>query len=153
MVASPETPPPSVTAAKGCPLDPVFGGVLLKKARIVFSDASPSVNISAELAITEDERARGLMYRTHLADGTGMLFVSKGPERIQRFWMHNTCIPLDMMFIDKDGYIAGILENVPPMNDKSRSIPCPVKYVLEVPSGWSRKNGIFSGQRVVLPRL
>ena len=123
----------------------------MKTDKLVFSDTTPPLTITVELAITESERTRGLMFRTHLGDGRGMLFLSNGPDRIQTFWMRNTCIPLDMLFIDKDGYIAGILENVPPMNDERRSIDCPTRHVLEVPAGWSRKNGVKPGQRVALP--
>ena len=150
-----ETPikaPPVVSAATDCPTDPVFGGVQMKTGILVFSDVSPQKSIKVELAITETERMRGLMYRTHLADGRGMLFLDNGAPRVQSFWMRNTCIPLDMMFIDKDGRIAGILENVPPMNDKRRSITCRTNHVLEVPAGWSRKNGIRAGQKVILPK-
>jgi uncharacterized membrane protein (UPF0127 family) len=56
-----------------------------------------------------------------------------------------------MLFITGDGFIAGILENVPTMNDASRSIPCPVRYVLEVNAGWTRAHGIRAGQSVTLP--
>ena len=125
----------------------------MKSARLAFKDVTPPVEISVEIARTDRERARGLMYRTRLADGYGMLFIENGPPSVQTFWMRNTCISLDMMFIEKDGFIAGILENVPPMNDGRRSIPCPVSYVLEVPGGWSRKHGIKPGQYVVLPAL
>ena len=118
---------------------------------LTFLDVSPQKKMLVELAVTERDRSRGLMYRTHLADGHGMLFVDTGPAKVQTFWMHNTCIPLDMLFIDNDGRIAGILEQVPPMNDKRRAISCPTNHVLEVPAGWTRKNGIKAGQRVALP--
>lgn len=153
LVETPTKAPPKVPAATRCPTDPVFGGIQMKTAVLVFSGVSPHKTIEVELAITDKERARGLMYRTHLADGHGMLFIDNGPPRIQSFWMRNTCIPLDMLFIEKGGRIAGILENVPPMNEKSRSISCRTNHVLEVPAGWSRKNGIKAGQKVILPEL
>ena len=125
----------------------------MKTAKLNFLGTTPKKTIVVELAITPMERTRGLMYRTHLAEGSGMLFIENGPPKVQSFWMHNTCISLDMMFIDDSGFIAGILENVPPMNDNPRSIPCPVRYVLEVPGGWSRKMGIKAGQHIALPKI
>jgi uncharacterized membrane protein (UPF0127 family) len=53
-----------------------------------------------------------------------------------------------MLFIDREGYIAGIVENAPTMNDDGRSIECPTNYVLEVNGGWSRKHGVVAGQHV-----
>jgi uncharacterized membrane protein (UPF0127 family) len=153
LVPSPDTPPPPAQKAEDCPADPVFGGLALEKGRVAFPDAPGSPAIEVELAQKGEERARGLMYRTHLAENSGMLFVNMGPPRVQSFWMRNTCIPLDMMFITKDGFIAGILENVPVMNDDRRSVECPVSYVLEVNAGWSRKSGVRAGQTVALPKL
>ncbi len=151
LVETPDEPPPAAEPAAECPADPVFGGRQMRTEIITFVGVAPHKKILAEVAVSERERTRGLMYRTKLSDGHGMLFVEKGSARIQSFWMRNTCIPLDMLFIDKEGRIAGILENVPPMNEQRRSIPCPVNYVLEVPAGWCRKNDIKAGQRVVLP--
>lgn len=81
-----------------------------------------------------------------------MLF-SWSDERVRSFWMHNTCIPLDMLFLAKDGTITGILEQVPVLNDEPRSIPCPAAHVLEVNAGFCRKKGIAPGQhvRVTMP--
>jgi len=88
------------------------------------------------------------MYRTKLPDAQGMLFSWGGVEQPRTFWMHNTCIPLDMMFIARDGTITGILEQVPTLNDEPRGVPCPAAYVLEVNAGWSRAHGIQSGTMV-----
>ncbi|HEX7602742.1 MAG TPA: DUF192 domain-containing protein, partial [Polyangiaceae bacterium] len=68
-------------------------------------------------------------------------------------WMHNTCISLDMMFIDEDGTIVGILENVPTLNDEARTVGCPSRYVLEVNGGWSRRHGVSAGQKAVIPKM
>jgi len=62
--------------------------------------------------------------------------------------MRNTCIPLDMLFITADGTIAGILEQVPVMNDAPRTVPCQVAHVLEVKAGWCRERGVRAGMRV-----
>ncbi len=152
VVKTEEPPPPAAEKAEECPTDPVFGGVTLETARVTFPDAPGKPTITAELAKADKERARGLMYRTQLAENRGMLFEMGGAPRVQSFWMRNTCIPLDMMFIEADGFIAGILENVPPLNDDRRSVPCPVSYVLEVNAGWSRANGVEAGQKVILPK-
>jgi uncharacterized membrane protein (UPF0127 family) len=64
--------------------------------------------------------------------------------------MHNTCIPLDLLFIDEDGLIVGIVESAPTLNDDSRGVGCPSRFVLEVNAGWSRRHGVRPGQRVRL---
>ena len=92
------------------------------------------------------------MFRTTMPSDQGMLFSFAGPPRVHTFWMHNTCIPLDMLFITNDGFISGILENVPTLNDAPRSVHCPVSYVLETNAGWTRRHGVFAGQRVLLPQ-
>lgn len=150
MVASPEVAPPAVEPARNCPADPLPGGFDLTKTRITFPDAPGQPELQVELAQLDIERERGLMYRTSMPESAGMLFVFDRPT-VHTFWMHNTCLPLDMMFVADDGFITGILENVPTLNDASRSIPCPASYVLEVNAGWSRKHGVRAGQRIKLP--
>ncbi len=76
-----------------------------------------------------------------------MLF-SFDRRRVLTFWMKNTCLPLDMLFIDSKGFIVGILEQVPVLNEHPRSVPCPAAYVLEMNAGWSRDHGVKPGQRV-----
>jgi len=107
--------------------------------------------VFVELAESGQDRERGLMYRTHLGKDAGMLFV--WPDaRPRRFWMRNTCIPLDMMFIAADGTVACILEQVPTLNDAPRECPCPASQVLEVNAGWARAHGVRPGQRVQVDR-
>lgn len=117
--------------------------------RVEFVEAEAAPSIRVELMLNDEHRARGLMYRQSLADDAGMLFAWRSAD-YRSFWMRDTCLPLDMLFIDADGYIAGILENVPPMNDASRGIDCRVNYVLEVNAGWTRKHGVSAGQRVAI---
>jgi len=114
---------------------------------VVFVDAPGAPTIAVELARTPDHRQRGLMYRTVLDPGSGMLF-SWADEQPRRFWMHNTCLPLDMLFIAADGTIAGILEQVPTLNDEPRGVPCPAQHVLEVNAGYARSAGVRPGQRI-----
>jgi uncharacterized membrane protein (UPF0127 family) len=106
--------------------------------------------VSAELARTPEDSERGLMFRTSMDEGRGMLF-DLGSHKVQEFWMRNTCIPLDMIFLDDDGLVVGILENVPTLNEKPRSVPCPSSYVLEVNAGWSRRAGVRAGSHARLP--
>lgn len=124
----------------------------MQTAEVAFPDAPGAPSVTVELAATDRERARGLMYRTRMAKNAGMLFLPDGPPKVQTFWMKNTCIALDMLFIDESGVIVGILENVPPMNTKPRSVRVPSSYVLEVNAGWTASSGVRSGQRTTLPK-
>jgi uncharacterized protein len=108
------------------------------------------VAVDAELVRTEHDTMRGLMYRKSMGAEHGMLFDLTVRDD-HKFWMHNTCIPLDLLYIDEDGLIAGIVENAPTMNDESRGVGCPSRWVLEVNAGWSRRHGVKAGQRVRLP--
>jgi len=110
-------------------------------------EGGPSVRV--EIARTDDETSRGLMYRTTMPEDEGMIFAMD--RRDHTFWMKNTCLPLDMLFIDQDGTIVGIEENVPTLNEITRSCGCGSTHVLEVNAGWSRRHGVRPGQRVKLP--
>jgi uncharacterized membrane protein (UPF0127 family) len=140
---------PAVPPAAGnqCPADPQ-GRFKLTRARVSIPDANASVD--AELARSMAEGERGLMYRKAMGEDEGMLFYID-EKRIQTFWMHNTCIPLDMLFIDDDGTIVGIVESAPVLDDGARQVDCPSRYVLEVNAGWTRRHGVKPGQRLVLP--
>jgi uncharacterized membrane protein (UPF0127 family) len=117
---------------------------------ISFPDAPNAPQIRVELALNNEHRQHGLMFRPELGDEEGMLF-SWTSEDQRNFWMHNTCLALDMLFIDKEGVISGILENVPPWNDSpSRTVSCPVAHVLEVRAGWTRTYGVKPGQRMAV---
>jgi uncharacterized membrane protein (UPF0127 family) len=139
---------------KGDHLTPPDPG-MLRTATVSFPDASPggvAPSVTVEVADSGDARQRGLMMRKSMPESRGMIFVFE-ERRDHSFWMHNTCIPLDMMFIDKDGFITGIEENVPTMNDNTYSSGCPSTYVLEVNAGWSRKHGVTPGQRAQIDGL
>jgi uncharacterized membrane protein (UPF0127 family) len=142
-----EESPRRAPNALHCPADPDGPGELAR-GYVLFTDAPGSPRLNVELARTEPEKERGLMYRSKLPDAQGMLFSWGGQEEARTFWMHNTCIPLDMMFIARDGTITGILEQVPTLNDEPRGMPCPAAYVLEVNAGWSRSHGVKSGTMV-----
>lgn len=117
--------------------------------KIRFPEAPHAPELRVELALNTDHRSHGLMYRPTLSDEEGMLF-SWADERTRSFWMKNTCLALDMLFIARDLTIAGVLEQVPPMNVTPRGVPCPAAHVLEVPAGWVRKYGVAPGQKIAL---
>jgi uncharacterized membrane protein (UPF0127 family) len=105
---------------------------------------------SVEVATTDEERERGLMFRKELPDGRGMLFDFE-TEHSVAMWMKNTLIPLDMIFIRADGRISNIAESTEPMS--TRIIPSrgAVRAVLEVAGGTAKRLGIEVGDRVAHP--
>jgi uncharacterized membrane protein (UPF0127 family) len=105
---------------------------------------------TVELAVTEDQRERGLMFRRELPEGRGMLFKFE-PDQVVSMWMHNTYIPLDMIFIRGDGRILRIAENTTPQSDRIISSGSPARGVLEVIGGTARKLGLAPGDRVAHP--
>jgi uncharacterized membrane protein (UPF0127 family) len=114
--------------------------------------ASGDAAVAVELALTRDEQARGLMYRTELDEGAGMLFVFEG-ETERTFWMSNTPIPLDIVYIRGDGTIVSIAAHTVPYSERTIPSRGPARYVLEVPGGWSERHGVKAGDRVTLPAL
>lgn len=144
-----EPPPPEVSSLESCPVDP-DGRPEMPMGTIQFPDSPEAPTLKVELALNNEDRQHGLMYRPELSDEEGMLF-SWTTEEQRHFWMKNTCLALDMLFVDMDGTIAGILENVPPWNvSPTRTIPCPVAHVLEVRAGWTRAHGVKPGQKLVV---
>jgi hypothetical protein len=102
---------------------------------------------SVELATNSAERAVGLMFRKELPEGRGMLFDFHEDQPVQ-FWMHNTYISLDMIFIAGDGRVVRVAENAKPMSDDLIPSGRPARAVLEVIAGTARKFGIAAGDRV-----
>ena len=105
---------------------------------------------SVEMATTDEEKATGLMYRKELPEGKGMLFDFHREQDVS-FWMQNTYIPLDMLFIRADGRILRIAENTEPLSTRMIASGGPVRAVLEVIGGTARKFGIAPGDRVAHP--
>ncbi|WP_245860986.1 DUF192 domain-containing protein [Rhodobacter maris] len=97
-----------------------------------------------EIADDEAERARGLMGRTMLAPGTGMLFFYESPREVA-FWMQDTLIPLDMIFLDEEGRIARIHAGARPLDETPIPSGGPVRYVLELGGGQAAKLGLVPG--------
>jgi uncharacterized membrane protein (UPF0127 family) len=104
--------------------------------------------VRVELARTPEERARGLMYRRELAPDTGMLFVFDEADD-HSFWMRNTLLSLDMIFLGDDRSVVGVVANAPPRTDKSRSVGKPSRYVLEVAGGEAFAHAVGPGARAV----
>jgi uncharacterized membrane protein (UPF0127 family) len=113
---------------------------------IVAPDGKTRASVTVEVADTEQQREVGLMFRKHLDDEGGMLFVFKDAEH-RNFWMHNTVIPLDMLFADSGGRVIGIVANAEPFSDKAVGVEGGSEYVLEVNGGFCAKNGIKPGDR------
>lgn len=112
--------------------------------RVIFPDGFV---VSVETVADDELRAQGLMYRDHLRPATGMLFFFP-EDGVYAFWMKNTRIPLDMIFIDANHRIAGVLHDVPPC----KADPCPSygpglpsRYVLEVAGGVARQHDLKAG--------
>jgi len=107
---------------------------------------------AVELAVTDEERARGLMYRRSVPESYGMLFDFKRDQEVS-MWMRNTYVSLDMIFIQSDGRIRRIAENTETESDKIISSGGPVRAVLEVVAGTAKKFGIEPGDRIASPIL
>ena len=125
-----------------------YQGPKLPHGRLIFSDAfGGQTVVDVEVASAPKTRERGLMWRTSLRDGEGMIFLFPD-QREHSFWMKNTLIPLDMVFFDEKWRIVGILEGVPPENLDPRSVNRPSQAVLEVPSGWCARAGVRGDSKV-----
>lgn len=107
---------------------------------------------AVELAVTDEERQRGLMFRRSLPDSYGMLFDFKRDQDVS-MWMKNTFVSLDMIFIRSDGRIQRIAENTEPQSERIIPSGGPVRAVLEVVGGTAKKLGIEAGDRVAVPAL
>ena len=115
--------------------------------------ALEGVTFTVELAITPEERARGLMGRERLGDSQGMLFIYQ-TDATPAFWMRGMLIPLDIVWIDADGVVAGIEREVPPVPATTDPPlyypPRPIRHVLEINAGRAGEVGIVAGSRATL---
>ena len=107
---------------------------------------------NVELAETSEQKSRGLMFRREMADNEGMLFLHRR-DRVLTMWMANTFLPLDMLFIERDGTIARIEENTIPQSRDVISSRKRVRAVLELNAGTARNLGISAGDKVVYERF
>ena len=101
--------------------------------------------VRAEIARTDQERQRGLMFRASVPDGTGMLFVFPRAE-LQGIWMKDTYVPLDVAFLDAQSRILNI-EHLEPLDLTTKWSHGPVLFALEVRQGWFSEHGVRVGDR------
>ncbi len=119
-------------------------------AKVLIGAADGStVEVDVELARSRAERERGLMYRRYLAPNAGMLFVYDSLAH-REFWMENTFLPLDIVFIDDQLAVVGIVADATPLTRDTRAVDDPSQYVLEVGAGFCRRHGVEPGSRVRL---
>lgn len=116
-------------------------------ASLIIDTAKGAQRFAIELALTPAQQAQGLMYRQSMAPDAGMLFIMPKTEAAV-FWMKNTLIPLDMLFIAGNGEIADIHERAVPMSEANIVSKVPVKAVLEVNGGTVARLGIKPGDIV-----
>lgn len=119
----------------------------LPKDHISIETSGGVVGLDVEVAADKISREKGLMYRTELGKNEGMLF-DFGKEDFRAFWMKNTIIPLDMIFIKADGTISTIAENTIPYSETPVPSSEPVQAVLEIKGGGARQLGISAGGKV-----
>lgn len=114
-------------------------------ATVVFQPiGKPEVRLTVEMARTARQIQRGLMYRKFLPPDGGMIFLFR-KTTVQSFWMKNTLIPLDMIFVTADLSVAGVVENAEPQTTRSRTVGKPSLYVIETNGGWTKEHGVVAG--------
>lgn len=120
-----------------------------KDGELQFLNANDSVlfSIDMELATNEEEHARGLMYRKQMDENKGMLFIFTN-EDWRSFWMHNTLIPLDIIYVNAKREIVSICKNTNTLDDTSLPSEAPAMYVIEINAGLCDKYGIDKGTKV-----
>ncbi|WP_246195066.1 DUF192 domain-containing protein [Paracoccus litorisediminis] len=126
--------------------------------KAIFLGGAAPVSVTVEIADDPDERAQGLMFRRELAPDAGMLFIYEQPQSVS-FWMRNTLIPLDMIFIDSRGAVRHVHPNARPLDETSIpgaqvGDPAPARLmVLEVAGGEAARLGIRPGMVLAHPAL
>jgi uncharacterized membrane protein (UPF0127 family) len=128
---------------------PVSARMRVDKLWLV-TGAGQEMPIEVEMAETPKEKELGLMFRTELADNQGMLFPYGAPQEVT-MWMHNTYIPLDMVFIRADGTVHRIERRAEPLSDRIISSEGQVSAVLEMASGATERLGLKPGDRIRHP--
>jgi uncharacterized membrane protein (UPF0127 family) len=116
-------------------------------AHVTLEGTTGPSTVTVEVVQSPGLVQRGLMYRKFLAPDAGMLFLMDD-EDDHYFWMKNTLIPLDIVFIKSDKTVAGILENMQPHDTHSKGVGVPSLYVLEVNAGWTKAHGVSAGTRI-----
>lgn len=125
-----------------------------KNLTITFLDGNgrEACRFLAELSLTPTQREQGLMFRTYMRRNTGMLFVEES-DVMQNFWMKNTCIPLDIVFINGSYEVVHVHAGARPHDEKTISSRYPARYVLEINAGEARECSIRRGTKVQIGRI
>ncbi len=118
------------------------------RSTIVITAARACHHFEVWVAVTPAEQRRGLMHVRSLAERQGMLFVYEGEAR-RSMWMKNTFLPLDMLFVHADGTVSSIVTDTEPLSLRSIASRVPVRYVLELNAGVSRRLEIREGDRML----
>jgi uncharacterized protein len=124
----------------------------MKRETLTISTSSGKTDIATEIAVTPAEQEMGLMFRTSLGDNDGMLFVYSKPQVIN-MWMHNTYVPLDMVFMNRDGTVSRIEAEAEPLSDRVISSATAAAAVLELKAGTARRIGLKAGDQIESPAL
>jgi uncharacterized membrane protein (UPF0127 family) len=114
---------------------------------IIQTKENRELTFQVEIADTPAKRELGLQYRRDLAADRGMIFLFPS-ESHHSFWMKNTPIPLDMIFINRDRKIVGIVEQAVPFSTDSRSVPAASQFVLEINGGLAGRYGVKVGDSI-----
>ena len=122
--------------------------IAFETSEIWVESGSSQYHFFVEIAETRSQRQRGLMFRPDLPQNTGMLF-DFGEETQLSMWMKNTFIPLDMLFVNKQGTIHRIVENTTPLSLKTIPGGAPTMVVIEFNAGVTRRLGIRPGDRII----
>jgi uncharacterized membrane protein (UPF0127 family) len=125
--------------------------LVVDPAPLVVETKTGQQSYTIEIADREAERERGLMFRETMDDGHGMLFVFEATQQVA-FWMRNTPLPLDMVFIGQDGIVSDIRYGEP-MSETIVEPPVPVRFVLELKAGIAEKADIKRGDRIRHPAI
>ena len=142
-VKTPPTTPPTTTSNSSSLNFKKEGKLTFLKA----DGTTPIQLIDIEVAATDQERQQGMMHRRYMAEGTGMLFLSDRDEP-QSFWMKNTYVSLDIIYIKSDKTIVSMYKNAQPLSETSLPSSEDAQYVLEVPGGYCDIQGIKIGDKV-----
>jgi uncharacterized membrane protein (UPF0127 family) len=138
---------PSTANAGGSGAPPTGSAPKSFPARVIIHGKSGALVFDVELALDPESQERGLMFRKEVPPETGMLFVFPA-ESLHVFWMKNTLVPLDMLFLSRSRKIVAIIENAEPQTLSPRDPHLPAQYVLEIAGGTSFARGIKTGDAV-----
>ena len=137
-----------------CHVPPAMSGEVREETPMAYFEADGELiaEFYLELAIEDYEQQRGLMYREEMLDDWGMLFVYDNEEFLS-FWMKNTLISLDMIFVSAEGVVVGIVHEAEPETTSPRTVGAPAQYVLEINGGLARDLGIEAGVEMGLDHV